>query len=76
MMCYDGLGVMEISRILKMSETTVGKCIKHFNNGGLEELLSYVKASGAPGKLNEEEQQKRSLRKNLHQQRNSSRYFT
>jgi transposase len=55
-MCYEGLGVLEISRILKMSKTTVGKYIKHFNHGGLDELLSYVKASGAPSKLNEEEQ--------------------
>lgn len=57
MMCYEGLGVLEISRILKMSKTTVGKYIKLFNHGGLDELLSYVKASGAPSRLNEEEQQ-------------------
>jgi transposase len=57
MMSYEGLGVMEISRILKMSKTTVGKYIKLFNHGGLDELLSYVKASGAPSRLNEEERQ-------------------
>lgn len=54
-MCYEGLGVLEISRILKMSKTTVEKYIMHFNHGGLDELLSYVKANGSPSKLNEEE---------------------
>ena len=55
MMCMDGHGVLEITRILKMSNTTVGNYIKRFNRGGLNEVLDYVKASGAPCKLSEEE---------------------
>jgi transposase len=56
MMCFDGLGVLEISRILKISKTTTGRYIRRFNHGGLKELLDYIKASGAPCKLSEAEQ--------------------
>ena len=58
MLCYEGYGAIQISRLLKISRTTAGRYISRFNNGGLTELLSYVKASGAPSKLNEEEKQK------------------
>lgn len=58
MMCYEGHGAIKISRLLKISRTTVGRYINRFNNGGIKELLSYVKASGAPSKLSEEEKQK------------------
>lgn len=57
MMCMDGHGVLEISRILKISNTTARKYIRLFNSGGLQELLDYVKASGAPCKLSEAERQ-------------------
>jgi transposase len=57
MMCMDGHGVLEISRTLKMSNTTVGSYIKRFNSGGLAELLDYVRASGAPCKLSDAERQ-------------------
>lgn len=57
MMCMDGHGVLEISRILKISNTTAGRYIKRFNGGGLDELLDYKKASGAPCKLSEAERQ-------------------
>ena len=57
MMCLDGHGVLEISRTLKISKTTAGRYVKRFNSGGLEELLDYVKASGAPCKLSEAQRQ-------------------
>lgn len=57
MMCLDGHGVLDISRTLKISKTTAGRYIKRFNSGGLEELLSYIKASGGPCKLSDAEQQ-------------------
>jgi transposase len=56
MMCLDGHGVLEIERLLKINKTTIGKYIKKFNCGGLEELLKYGKSSGAPCKLSESEQ--------------------
>jgi len=57
MMCLDGHGVLDISRILKISKTTAGRYVKRYNHGGLDELLDYVKASGAPSKLSASEQE-------------------
>jgi transposase len=57
MLCLEVHGVMKISQLLKMSTTTVDKYIRDFNDGGLEELLDYVKASGRPTTLSNAEQE-------------------
>jgi transposase len=55
MLCLDGRGVLEIKRLLNMSDKTVSKYIRLFSKGGLEELLQYGKGSGKPPKLSEQE---------------------
>jgi transposase len=55
MLCLDGHGILEIKRMLNMSDKTVSKYIRLYNNGGLKELLKYGKGSGKPPKLNEQE---------------------
>lgn len=55
MLCLDGYGVLEIKRMLNMSDKTVSKYIRLFNNGGLEQLLQYGKGSGKPPKLSQQE---------------------
>jgi transposase len=55
MLCLDGHGVLGIKRMLNMSDKTVSKYIRLFNNGGLEELLKYGKGSGKPPKLSKQE---------------------
>lgn len=56
-MCLGGNGVLDISKALNMSTTTAGKYIRDFNDGGLEKLLNYVKASGRPSTLSNAEQE-------------------
>lgn len=48
---------MDISKALNMSTTTAGKYIRDFNDGGLEKLLDYVKASRRPSTLSNAEQE-------------------
>lgn len=57
MLCMDGHGVLEIKRLLNLSDKTVSKYIRLFNEGGLEELLKYGKGSGKPPKLSEQERE-------------------
>jgi len=53
--CVNGHGVLEICKLLDMSDKTVSKYIRQFNEGGLEEVLKIGKSTGHPFTLTEEE---------------------
>ena len=55
MLCMDGYNSSAIAGMLHLQAHTVGKYIRAFNEGGLEQLLEYGKGSGRPSKLTEEE---------------------
>ncbi len=58
MQCMDGHGILEIVNLCKLSDKTVSKYIRMFNEGGLEELLKYGKTTGRPSFLNKQEQER------------------
>ena len=53
--CLNGHGVLEICKLLDMSDKTVSKYIQRFNEGGLEAVLQIGKSTGHPYTLTEEE---------------------
>lgn len=57
MLCMDGHGRNEISKLLNTSEKTVTKYIKTFNESGLDVLLKYNTSPGRTPFLSEQEQE-------------------
>lgn len=54
---WKGKDANDIADSLSLHKQTVIKYIHDFNEGGLEQLLSYKKSPGRPPKLSEEEQE-------------------
>lgn len=55
MLCMDGHGSNEISKMIHIGRETARKYIRSFNEGGLDELLGYRTSPGRRSRLSEQE---------------------
>mgnify|MGYP000844956241 CR=1 FL=1 len=55
MLCMDGHGSNEISRMICVGRDTARRYISSFNEGGLEKLLGYKTSPGRKSRLSEQE---------------------